>query len=42
MRGVGLHPMPVKGCYVAIADGVLAQLIGDLGIERPYDVPRMD
>jgi hypothetical protein len=27
--------MPVKGCRVAVADGVFAQLMGELGIELP-------
>jgi hypothetical protein len=37
-EGLGLHPMPIKGCHVAVADGVFAQLMNELGIERP-DMP---
>jgi hypothetical protein len=41
-ESLGLHPMPVKGCHIAVADGVFAQLMGELGIERPDDVPKLD
>ena len=41
-ESLGLHPMPVRGCHVAVADGVFAQLMGELGIERPDDLPRME
>ena len=41
-ESLGLHPVPVKGCHVAVADGVFAQLMAELGIERPEDVPTMD
>jgi hypothetical protein len=36
----GLHPMPVAGYHVTVADGLFAQLMGELGIPRPDDVPR--
>ena len=39
-ESLGLHPMPVVGCHTVVADGVFAQLMGELGIERPKDVPR--
>lgn len=38
-ENLGLHPMPGKGCHVAVADGVFAQLMGELGIERPEMPP---
>ena len=38
-ESLGLHPLPVIGCHMAVADGVFAQLMGELGIERPTDVP---
>jgi hypothetical protein len=41
-ESLGLNLMPVKGCHIAVADGVFAQLMGELGIERPDDVPNMD
>jgi len=41
-ESLGLHPMPAKGCHVAIADGIFAQLMGELGIERPDDVLKID
>lgn len=37
---LGLHPMPVVGCHTAVADGVFAQLMAELGMARPDDVPR--
>lgn len=40
-ESLGLHPMPVRGSHVAVADGVFAQLMKELGLERPDDVPRM-
>jgi hypothetical protein len=40
-ESLGLHPMPDVGCHVAVADGVFAQLMSELGIERPADVPRV-
>lgn len=39
-ESLGLHPMPNVGCHVAVADGVFAGLMAELGIERPSDVPR--
>ncbi|MGO9611590.1 MAG: hypothetical protein ACLPX5_00935 [Dissulfurispiraceae bacterium] len=39
-ESLGLHPMPDVGCHLAVADGVFAQLMYELGIERPADVPR--
>jgi hypothetical protein len=38
-ESLGLHPMPGVGCHVAVADGVFAQLMKELGVERPEDVP---
>ena len=32
--------MPHIGCHIAVADGVFAQLMAEMGIERPADVPR--
>ena len=31
----GLHPLPVKGYHITPADGVFADLMKELGIERP-------
>ena len=39
-ESLGLHPMPVVGCHTAVADGVFAQLMAELGIPRPEDVPK--
>lgn len=39
-ESLGLHPMPHVGCHIQVADGVFAQLMEELGIERPQDVPR--
>ena len=36
----GLHPMPVRGYHVAPADGVFADLMKELGIERPQAEPQ--
>lgn len=41
-ESLGLHVMPDKGCHIAVADGVFAQLMEELGIPRPDDVPRED
>jgi hypothetical protein len=41
-ESLGLHPMPVAGCHTAVADGVFANLMEELGIPRPDDVPRID
>ena len=38
-ESLGLHPMPVIGCHMEVADGVFAELMKELGIERPEDVP---
>jgi len=32
--------LPHIGCHIAVADGVFAQLMAEMGIERPADVPR--
>ena len=34
--------MPDVGCHLAVGDGAFAQLMRELGIERPEDVPRAD
>ncbi|MBI5954439.1 MAG: hypothetical protein HY865_22510 [Chloroflexi bacterium] len=39
-ESLGLHPMPVVGCHMQVADGPFAQLMKELGIPRPNDVPR--
>jgi hypothetical protein len=39
---LGLHPLPVVGAHYAVADGVFAQLMDELGLPRPEDVPRID
>lgn len=39
-ESLGLHPMPVVGCHIQVAEGVFAQLMNELGIPRPDDVPR--
>jgi len=39
-ESLGLHPMPVVGCHTEVADGVFANLMNELGIPRPDDVPR--
>jgi hypothetical protein len=41
-ESLGLHPMPVVGCHTEVADGVFAQLMGELGIPRPADVPKVE
>jgi hypothetical protein len=41
-ESLGLHPMPAVGCHMAVADGVFAQLMGELGIPTPKDVPTID
>jgi hypothetical protein len=40
-ESLGLHPMPIVGCHVEVADGVFARLMAELGIERPSDVPKV-
>lgn len=32
--------MPIVGCHVAVADGVFADLMKELGVPRPDDVPK--
>lgn len=39
-ESLGLHPMPNIGCHIAVADGAFAQLMREMGIDRPDDVPR--
>lgn len=39
-ESLGLHPMPIVGSHYAVADGVFAGLMAELGIPRPDDVPR--
>jgi len=41
-ESLGLHPLPMIGCHVAVADGVFAQLMAELGIPRPDDVPKWE
>ena len=41
-ESLGLHPMPVVGAHTAVADGVFAQLMNELGLPKPEDVPRID
>jgi len=41
-ESLGLHPLPMLGCHVAVADGVFAQFMTELGISRPDDVPRWE
>src|SRR6266540_1210703 len=38
-ESLGLHPMPVVGCHIEVADGVFANLMNELGIPRPEDGP---
>lgn len=41
-ESLGLHPLPVVGCHIAVADGVFAKLMQELGIPRPDDVPTIE
>jgi len=41
-ESLGLHPLPVVGTHSAVAEGVFAGLMGELGIPRPDDVPRAE
>lgn len=41
-ESLGLHPLPVVGSHVQVADGVFAEFMKELGIPRPEDVPRID
>ena len=34
--------MPVVGAHYAVADGLFAQFMGELGIVRPKDIPRIE
>jgi hypothetical protein len=40
-ESLGLHPTPVVGSHFQVADGVFAQLMEELAIPRPNDVPRV-
>ncbi len=40
-ESLGLHPLPIVGAHFQVADGVFAQFMAELGIERPSDVPRV-
>ena len=41
-ESLGLHPMPIVGSHTQVADGVFAQLMNELGIPRPENVPTID
>lgn len=41
-ESLGLHPLPVVGSHVQVADGVFAKLMKELGLPRPEDVPTID
>jgi hypothetical protein len=41
-ESLGLHPMTIVGCHTRVADGAFAKLMGELGVPRPEDVPRLD
>lgn len=41
-ESLGLHPLPGVGCHIQVADGPFAQLMKELGIPRPDDVPSID
>jgi hypothetical protein len=41
-ESLGLHPLPVIDAHYAVADGVFAKLMRELGIPRPDDVPRIE
>ena len=41
-ESLGLHPLPVVGSHIAVADGPFAELMKELGIPRPEDVPRAE
>lgn len=38
-QSFGLRPLPVIGCHMEVADGLFAQLMAELGIQRPGSVP---
>jgi len=39
-RSLGLYPTPVTGSHFQVADGVFADLMKEMGIPKPSDVPR--
>jgi hypothetical protein len=41
-ESLGLHPTPVVGSHFQVAEGVFAQLMDELGIPKPNDVPRAE
>jgi hypothetical protein len=41
-ESLGLHPLPVVGSHAQVADGVFAQLMNELSIPRPEEVPSID
>lgn len=41
-ESLGLHPLPGVGAHIRVADGVFAQMMNELGIPRPDDVPTID
>lgn len=41
-ESIGLHPMPIFGCHIAVADEPFSILMKEWGIERPEDVPHDD
>jgi len=41
-ESLGLHPTPIVGSHYQVADGVFAQLMGELSIPKPDDVPRAE
>lgn len=41
-ESLGLHPMPGRGCHIAVADGPFELLMKEMGIERPGMPPTLD
>jgi hypothetical protein len=41
-RSLGLYPTPVVGSHYQVADGLFEQLMKELGIPRPSDIPKAD
>ena len=41
-RSLGLYPTPVVGSHYQVADGLFEQLMNELGIPRPSEVPSAD
>ena len=41
-ESLGLHPMPGKGCHIAVADEPFSILMKELGIDRPEMPPTLD